>query len=280
MLIHAAVGMCRVMSCCLVVLVGSAILLSTNASATAITSSTTRVLDQVSGAESINPCPAGDYVMGRDTPWVPTPDELVERMLDLVELTSDDYVIDLGSGDGRMLIAAARRGASGHGVEFNPTMVACANLLAKQAGVTDQIQFVQGDMFEADISQATVLPLFLLEENLAQLTPTFLKLKPGTRIATNDFEIPGWRHEREVRRDSNCVHWCRALLWIVPAQVQGTWSLDQQGEIVLDQFYQDLRGTYRHEGKYETVTGRLKGNEITLTIGGLDYRGAVMQDSI
>lgn len=268
-------------SACLVAVVGSLALLPSMSSAVEARAVPSKADAQVSGnIGQANPCPSVKYVMGRDSPWVPTPDALVELMLDLVELTPQDYVIDLGSGDGRMLIAAARRGASGHGIEFNPTMVECANLRASQAGVTDKVRFIQGDMFEADISKATVMPLFLLEENLAQLTPSFLKLAPGTRIATNDYEIPGWGHDREVKREPGCVHWCRAMLWIVPAQVEGTWIIDQRGEVVLDQIYQELRGVFRQGREDVPVTGRLRGNDITLKIDQVDYKGTVSKNTI
>ena len=132
---------------------------------------------------------------GRDVVWVPTPEATVQKMLDMAELKPDDYVIDLGSGDGRNVIAAAKRGIRGHGVEFNPNMVALATQLAKEAGVAHLVKFIEGDMYAADIAQASVLPLFLLTENLNVLMPSFLKLKPGARIVTNGFTIDGWEFD-------------------------------------------------------------------------------------
>ena len=112
---------------------------------------------------------------------MPTPPELVEKMLDMAQVTPQDIVMDLGSGDGRNIIAAAKRGARAIGVEYNPEMVALSRRLAKEAGVSDRATFIEGDMFEADISKATVLALFLLPSNLDKLAPKFLALKPGTQ---------------------------------------------------------------------------------------------------
>lgn len=224
------------------------------------------------------PCPSGSYLMGRDTPWVPTPDTLVQAMLDLVELKPQDYVIDLGSGDGRMVIAAAQRGASGHGVEYNPAMVECANWRARQAGVTDKASFIQGDMFTADISRATVLPLFLLEENLHQLMLTFLTLRPGTRIATNDYEIAGWEAVKSQTLSGDCGHWCTAHLWIVPAQVSGTWILDGVGELTLDQEVQKISGALSSGDGSQKVTGQVHGEQVTFKAGDSEYTGTVTGD--
>lgn len=153
---------------------------------------------------------------GKDSVWVPTSPELVEKMLDMAKVTADDFVIDLGSGDGRMVIAAARRGARGLGVEFNPEMVKLAQQLATQAGVADRATFVQGDMFEADISKATVLALFLMPENLRRLEPKFAALRPGTRIVVNTFAIPDWKPEATEVLTENCTTWCTAMLYVVP----------------------------------------------------------------
>src|SRR5436190_13267167 len=122
---------------------------------------------------------------GKDVVWVPTPDDLVEQMLDVAKVTPKDYVMDLGSGDGRNVIAAARRGAWGMGIEFNPKLVELSKKNAAKAGVYDQAQFVEGDMFEADVSEANVLLLFLLPSNLLQLRPKLFDMKPGSRIVSN-----------------------------------------------------------------------------------------------
>jgi SAM-dependent methyltransferase len=157
---------------------------------------------------------------GKDVVWVPTSPELVEKMLDLAKVTPADYVIDLGSGDGRNVIAAAKRGARALGVEFNPDMVALAQRLAAEAGVSDKATFVQGDMYEADISDATVLALFLLPKNLEQLKPKMLAMRPGSRIVLNTFAIPDWKPDVTETITGNCSSWCTALLYHVPAKPQ------------------------------------------------------------
>lgn len=230
---------------------------------------------QEAAKEARDPCPTGKYQPGRDTPWTPTPDALVEAMLDLVELTPQDYVIDLGSGDGRMVIAAARRGTPGHGVEYNPDMVECANRRAREAGVADKARFVRGDMYVADISRATVLPLFLLTENLDQLMPTFLQLRPGTRIAANEFKITGWEEDKTVTLQAGCSPWCTAHLWIVPARVGGSWRLDGVGELTLKQEFQKITGTLSSKDGTQQVTGRLRGERISFKAGDAEYTGTV-----
>ena len=152
---------------------------------------------------------------GKDVVWVPTSPALVEKMLDLAKVTADDVVMDLGSGDGRMIIAAAKRGARAIGVEYNPEMVKLSRRLAAEAGVADRATFIEGDMFEADISKATVLALFLLPDNLQRLEPKFRALRPGTRIVVNTFGIPEWKEE--VKEEiTDCSSWCTAMLYRVP----------------------------------------------------------------
>jgi precorrin-6B methylase 2 len=211
---------------------------------------------------------------GKDVVWVPTSPELVERMLDMAKLTPSDYVIDLGSGDGRNIIAAAKRGARGHGVEFNPDMVALSRRLAAEAGVSDRAQFIEGDMYAADISKATVLALFLLPTNLDRLKDKFLDLPPGTRIVMNTFTVTGWEADEQARLETNCTSWCQSLLYIVPAKVAGRWRLDGGGEIALTQEYQMVSGTLAGSTPVN-VSGRLRGSDITLTIGSASYTGRV-----
>jgi SAM-dependent methyltransferase len=212
---------------------------------------------------------------GKDVVWVPTPPELVEKMLDMTKLTPKDYVIDLGSGDGRNVIAAAKRGAPGHGVEYNADMVALAQRIAAREGVADKAKFVQGDMFEADISRATVLPLFLLPDNLRQLKPKFQALRPGTRIVTNGYEIDGWEPEEVGKLYGNCTSWCTAYLYIVPANVAGTWRLPQ-GELRLEQDFRRLSGTLSSNGTTLPISdAQLSGERIAFTAGMTRYEGRV-----
>jgi SAM-dependent methyltransferase len=155
---------------------------------------------------------------GKDVIWVPSPPEVIERMLDVAKVTSADFVVDLGSGDGRMVIAAAKRGARALGVEFNPDMVELSRRLATEAGVADKATFVQGDMYEADFSKASVLALFLLPRNLEQLRPKMQALAPGSRIVLNTFSIPGWNPDFTERIPGQCASWCTLHLYVVPAR--------------------------------------------------------------
>jgi SAM-dependent methyltransferase len=216
---------------------------------------------------------------GKDVVWVPTPAALVEKMLDMAQVTPDDVVMDLGSGDGRNIIAAAKRGARAIGVEYNPDMVALANRLAAEAGVAGTATFIEGDMFTADISAATVMALFLLPDNLERLRDTFMRLRPGTRMVLNTFGIPEWDADATEHIEGDCVSWCTALLYYVPAPVAGTWS-STLGTLELTQMYQVVTGTLTHLGQAIKVTGKLRGTELTLEGEGTTMRAAVAGDRL
>ena len=141
---------------------------------------------------------------GKDVVWVPTPQALVDRMLDMAKLTTADVHYDLGSGDGRTVITAAKRGGKAFGIEYNPDMVELSRRTAEKEGVADKARFMQGDMYEADISKATVMALFLLPENLNKLAPKFLALKPGSRIVANQFAVSGWEPDESGRAEGDC----------------------------------------------------------------------------
>ena len=179
---------------------------------------------------------------GKDVVWVPTPQELVEKMLDMAKVTPQDIVIDLGSGDGRNVIAAAKRGARAYGFEFNPEMVALSRRRAQEAGVADRATFIEGDMYEADISKATVLALFLLPSNLDKLAPKFLALRPGTRMVNNTFQVTGWEADASETVEGSCTSWCTSHLNIVPARAAGTWRLGTN-DLTLTQEFQMVSGT-------------------------------------
>lgn len=217
---------------------------------------------------------------GKDVVWVPTPPQLLEKMLDMAKVTPRDFVVDLGSGDGRNIIAAAKRGARGLGVEYNADMVDLSRRLAREAGVAEKTTFVQGDMYEADFSSASVLALFLLPGNLEQLRDKFLALKPGTRIVLNTFGIGGWEPDAVENIGGDCSSWCASLLYIVPAQVGGTWRLPQ-AELTLAQQFQTLSGALSSGGNTTLITvGRLYGDEITFTVDDAVYTGRVDGDRI
>ena len=217
---------------------------------------------------------------GKDVVWVPTPPELVEKMLDMAKVTPQDLVLDLGSGDGRNIIGAAKRGARAIGVEYNPEMVELSRRLAKEAGVADKATFVQGDMYEADISKASVMALFLLTTNLDKLKDKFLALKPGTRIVLNTFAVTGWSADETETVGGECQTWCTAMLYIVPANVAGTWKMPQ-GELTLLQEFQMLSGELVAGAKGTPVeNAKMRGDQITMTIGGTTYTGRVTGDRL
>lgn len=219
---------------------------------------------------------------GKDVVWVPSPPDMVNKLMELAQVTPNDFVIDLGSGDGRNVIAAAKLGARALGVEYNPDMVALSRRLAQEAGVADKAQFVQGDMYEYDISNATVMALFLLPVNMNKLAPKFFNLAPGSRIAANTFGIEGWEPDLRVTLPpaSECESWCEALLWIVPAKIAGSWTM-ANGSMTLTQVYQAVQGTLTIAGQSQTVVmGRLKGEEITFSAGGVNYKGIAKGNTI
>jgi precorrin-6B methylase 2 len=217
---------------------------------------------------------------GKDVVWVPTPPELVEKMLDMAAVTANDVVMDLGSGDGRNIIAAAKRGARAIGVEYNPDMVKLSQQHAREAGVGDKAIFIEGDMFEADISAATVLALFLLPDNLDKLKDKFLRLRPGTRIVLNTFSVHNWEPDIVEKIEGTCQSWCTSMLYIVPARAAGTWATSQ-GELLLNQEFQIVTGVLTTGGKSVPLAGgKLRGDQITFTAAGAEYAGKVSGDRI
>lgn len=216
---------------------------------------------------------------GKDVVWVPTRQVLVEKMLDLAAVTPKDLVMDLGSGDGRMVIAAAKRGARAVGVEYEADMVALARKNAQQAGVADRAQFIQGDMFEADISKASVLALFLLPANLSRLVPKFLDLPPGTRVVNNSYRIEDWEEDKQMVLD-DCVTWCTAYLYLMPAKLAGSWRL-RAGELRLKQSYRILEGALvAKDGRQTKVEGKVTADRVRFTAGLDVYTGRVQGDRI
>ena len=217
---------------------------------------------------------------GKDVVWVPTPAALIEKMLDMARVTPKDFVMDLGSGDGRNIIAAAKRGARALGVEYNNDLVEYSRAMAQKEGVADKAQFVQGDMYVADVSKATVLALFLLTENLNRLTPNFLAMRPGSRIVVNGFRIDDWEIEETGRADGDCGSWCTAYLYIVPAKVAGTWRLPR-GEVTFAQKVNMISGTYTADGASVPITNaKLRGSQISFTAGGVSYTGRVNGEAL
>ncbi len=215
---------------------------------------------------------------GKDVVWVPTPDIMVDTMLDLAKVTAADYVIDLGSGDGRLVIGAAKRGAKSLGMEYDDNLVRYSVREAQKQGVTDKAQFLKADIFATDFSQATVLTLFLLPDMNLRLRPQFLAMKPGTRIVANYFGIGDWSSDEAVRvpESAKCENYCIAYLWIVPARVDGTWQTPQ-GELTLKQGHQYFSGTL---GKAQITQGRVRGDKLNFSVNGVAYSGRVNGDGI
>jgi precorrin-6B methylase 2 len=208
---------------------------------------------------------------GKDVVWVPTPQALVDKMLDMAKVTPQDFVIDLGSGDGRTVITAAKRGARAMGIEYNPDMVALSIKNAKEAGLNGEAMFAKADLFETDLSKATVITMFLLPDINLKLRPKILDLKPGTRIVSNSFTMGEWEADASESITEGCTSWCTAHFWIVPAKVEGAWQVPQ-GTLTLKQEFQMISGTL---GSTPIANGRLRGDEISFSVGNAKYVGKV-----
>ena len=215
---------------------------------------------------------------GKDVVWVPTPQGLVDTMLSLAKVTSADYVIDLGSGDGRLVITAAKRGATALGIEYNPNMVALARRNAMEEGVSARAKFENADIFETDFSKATVVTLFLLSELNLRLRPIILDMKPGTRIVSNTFGMNDWEPDQTMQSTDES-YWNTANLWIVPAKVDGSWKLDG-GQINFTQVFQNITGTLTLGGDKMEIKGKLNGEKISFTAGSTAYTGTVNGNTI
>ena len=221
---------------------------------------------------------------GKDVIWVPTPDALVERMLDMAKVTPRDYVVDLGSGDGRTVIAAAKRGIRAMGIEYNPDMVKLSIRNAEKAGVQSNATFVHGDVFQSDFSQATVVTMYLLSSLNLKLRPTILNMKPGTRVVSHAFNMGDWNAD-----DTADVDGYRAYLWIVPAKVQGRWQVNGTAgvfELALEQTFQKITAKAFGTGLTGNVSdARIDGAQISFTIGDsagkpMRFSGTVNGDTI
>jgi hypothetical protein len=200
---------------------------------------------------------------GLDVVYVPTPRETVDRMLQVTEVGSRDYVIDLGSGDGRIAIAAGRLGARALGVDLDPARIQDAQLNAKRAGVTDRVTFRQQNLFETDLTPATVLTMYLLPSINIKLRPKILNLRPGTRVVSHDFTMGDWKSDL-----TETNNW-RIHMWIVPARVAGKWQVrsgNRNFELTIEQTYQQFRGTASAGGRAVSLRNtRLRAATIEFT---------------
>ncbi|MBN2243060.1 MAG: class I SAM-dependent methyltransferase [Acidobacteria bacterium] len=216
---------------------------------------------------------------GKDVIWVPTPNELIEAMLDAAGLTPEDFLIDLGSGDGRIVIAAARRGARALGIEYNPEMVKLSQKNAEKEGVSDLASFVEGDIFASDFSRATVITMYLLPHLNEKLRPSILQLQPGTRIVSHAFTMGEWEADQTIHEEGRT-----AYLWIVPAKVDGIWEWREGSETVtlkLTQDFQKIEGELTVKGTAWPITNaELVGSHIEFAWGKQQYSGEVGSSGI
>jgi len=220
-------------------------------------------------------------------PYVPTPQEVVDKMLDMAKVTPNDYLIDLGSGDGRIVVTAAKkRGARGFGVDLNPVRIKEAVENAAKNGVSERAEFYQRNLFETDLTSASVITIYLLPRVNLELRPKLLDLKPGTRIVSHDFDMDEWKPEETVNMDvrekygstggSSSVYF-----WIVPAKVAGSWQWQltvggkpQSYELALEQKFQVISGTLRVNGRVIKLSdAKLRGDQISFTVAA-DLNGA------
>ena len=217
---------------------------------------------------------------GKDVVWVPTSQALVDKMLEVTKATPADFVMDLGSGDGRTVITAAKMGSKAMGIEYNPDMVELSKKNAAAAGVTDRATFMKADLFETDFSKATVITMFLLPDINLRLRPKILDMKPGTRVVSNTFDMGDGTPDQTVEATKDCTSYCKAHLWIVPAKAGGTWKLGD-GELKIEQTYQMVTGQIKTGNVIAPITtGKLNGDTITFTAGGTQYTGKVSGSSM
>jgi len=202
--------------------------------------------------------------MGKDVMWLPTSDDLVFKMLDAAKVGPQDELVDLGAGDGKIPIAAARQfGARAWGIEYNKDLAALAQRNAQRAGVAERVRIVHGDIFKEDFSKATVVTMYLLEELNAQLRPTILAMKPGTRVLSNTFSMGDWEPDQVIRVTNGTGYF-----WTVPANVAGLWTLSGLDEksnatLKLDQNFQRVGGTLTLQGKTQNLLGaRMEGSAL------------------
>lgn len=203
-----------------------------------------------------------------DVPYVPTPPDVVEKMLDMAEVDADDRVIDLGSGDGRIAIAAAKRGARAYGVDLDPQRVKEATENAQKEGVADRTTFREQNLFDTNIADADVITMYLLTSVNLELRPRLLDLKPGTRIVSHAFALGSWQPDAEANLNGRKVYF-----WKVPADVSGDWTFEHNGEtlqVALKQDFQKIAGTANLKGVEQAVEGRMDGDIARIQIGSGD----------
>jgi hypothetical protein len=216
---------------------------------------------------------------GKDVEWVPASPLVIKRMFEIAKVDHLDYVIDPGSGDGRMVIGAAKLGANSMGIEFNPKMVELSRKIAVREGVDDKVQFIKADFFEVDFSTATVLTLFLREDINIDLRSKILDMKPGTRIVSNIFHMRDWTADEVVKVEDENYYFKNHTIyfWIVPAKIGGIWVMPE-GKLTLEQHFQMLTGVLEQRCEARPVTGKVTGNHIDFISDDKQYSGYVMEN--
>ncbi|MFH5831705.1 SAM-dependent methyltransferase [Halalkalibaculum sp. DA384] len=205
-----------------------------------------------------------------DVPYVPTPQPVVDKMLEVTDVGEGDYVIDLGSGDGRIVVTAARRGAVGHGIDLDPQRIKEARANAEKNAVEDRVVFINGDIFEADISQASVITMYLLTSVNRKLRPElFEQLRPGTRVVSHSFDMGDWEPDSTLRVESSTGRNHTVYYWVMPAQVGGNWSWNVEGDsfdLSVEQQYQKIDVALESNGR-ELATDHavVKGERVSFT---------------
>jgi precorrin-6B methylase 2 len=212
---------------------------------------------------------------GKDVVWVPSPPELISAMLSLAKVTPDDYVFDLGSGDGRVVISAAKLGAHAIGIEYNHDLLELSVRNAEKERVSRKTEFIEGDLFKCDLLKATVIFLFLLPDINKKLMPKLLDLKPGTRVVSNTFTMDNWIPDKEIITEDNANGWNTAYLWIVPAKANGEWKIGND-ILTLKQSYQVVHGWLTSDGiTFPVSEGKLNGSSITFRVDKYLYTGQI-----
>ena len=220
-----------------------------------------------------------EFQSGKDVVWLPTAQGLVDKMMDMAKVTASDYVIDLGSGDGRTVITAAKRGATALGIEYNPDMVELSKRNAAKEGVSDKATFMKADIFESDYSKATVITLFLLPELNVRLRPKILTMKAGTRVVSNSFDMGDWLPEQTAEAPAGCTRYCKAYLWIVPERVEGNWKMADGGTINFVQKYQMVNGSVKNGNVVAPFKqGKINNNQIMFVAGDGEYNAKITGD--
>lgn len=210
---------------------------------------------------------------GRDVVWVPTPRDLVDRLLNMAEATGGDFLVDIGSGDGRTVIAAAKRGIRAHGIEYNADLLALSKAAAEADGLCHLATFERADIFQADFSHASVVTLFLLPALNLKLRPILLNMNPGTRVVSNMFNMGDWQADEEISSEGDCTSWSSAYKWVVPAKVSGAW-MSGDWKLELTQKFQMLSGEIERGGASWPISeGKVVGSRFSFIAGERSYIG-------